>query len=573
MNFIDRSSSTIACVIECLKQIDAIIKSNGFSEFSRKFEDSIGSLAFLKPTDPSLKLLWILIGGDLDEGSNTVFRYLEPDSTEFESCNLSSLSIGNINAAGDATFLRRYVSAYSMLLDIALAKVEGNPLDPTDKELQLIRQFIDDPRELVLLGEYNTSTDSFSHSNQIPPQGQVEPRRTGPLFPGELTLRLLIPVVQAQIENDLINAGVISEKKSHSYEDRPKRIVLRRSDFEQFVFKVCFYENIMRNIYQNGATDDYRSSPSSVETANHQVDLSSISSDILDDTTAGNIPQFVPSPAVIPAGLQYVQEGVDGLKFCLANSNVAVQSFFNHLPITGHDGNEIYLNDDSMLVTPFDESLYCQIVIENHRYALAELYDQREEEAVARGERFKKWGKIGIIFTLNPLLPFLAYNLGKASTQRGSRLEELIPDPKLEFQKDRNSFLAMTQASGVLPRLRRLIFHKIDGPNGVYYRIIPAVITNDSVIPCQVFSFNSTCFLRPVSAGIDADQSNYNARRIHRQYCHPRLGGASSDTGERILIRGKDIDDQRFKIFQFSSDTRDLAYFYVDYQADPSHVF
>lgn len=287
----------------------------------------------------------------------------------------------------------------------------------------------------------------------------------------------------------------------------------------------------------------------------------------------GELPQLVPSKAEIPLGLQCVPEGIEGLKVCLANSRAAIQSFFNTLPVAGVDGNEVYLNDDSMLVSPFDELLYCQIVKENHKYALAELYDQRSDVAEERGQRFKRWGILGGIFLINPLVPFMAYAQGRASAPRGSRLEELIPDPQLQFLQDRNSFLAMTQASGVLPRLRRLIFHKVTGPNGFYYRIVPAVITQDFVIPCQVFSFNASCFLRPVSAGIESVQDNYDARRIHRQYYHPRVGGASTDTGERILVKGKDIDDQRYKVFQFSSDTRDLTYFYVDYPADPSHVF
>lgn len=291
------------------------------------------------------------------------------------------------------------------------------------------------------------------------------------------------------------------------------------------------------------------------------------------NTESGHLPQLVPSNAEIPVGLQYVPDGIEGLKFCLANTNAAVQSFFNVLPIVGLAGNEVYLNDDSMLISPFDEVLYCQIIKENHKYSLAELYDQRADEIEKRGQRFKKWGTLGGIFLLSPLLPFIAYNQGKSSAPRGSRLDEIIPDPQLQFLQDRNSFLAMTKASGVLPRLRRMIFHKVDGPNGTYYRVIPAVVTQDSVIPCQVFSFNSTCFLRPVSAGIESDQKNYDSRRIHKQYYHLRLGGTSTDTGERLLIKGKDMDDQRFKVFRFSSDTRDLTYFYVDYPADPSHVF
>lgn len=291
------------------------------------------------------------------------------------------------------------------------------------------------------------------------------------------------------------------------------------------------------------------------------------------DVHSGAIPELTPSNADIPLGVECLVNGIDGLKYCLAKPNIAIQSFFNNLPVVGCTDSDIYLNDETMLVSPFDELLYCQVIKENHKYALAELYDQRAEVAEKRGQRFKHWGTLGGIFLLNPLVPFMAYNLGKAGASRGSRLEELIPDPQLLFLQDRNSFLAMTQAGGVLPRLRRIIFHKILGPRGTYYRIIPAVITQDAVIPCQVFNIDTSYVLRPISAGIESDQLNYNARRMHRQYYHLRLDGSSKDTGESILIKGADIEDQNFKVFKFSSATRDLNYFYIDYPTDISHVF
>ena len=105
-----------------------MINSSGLAEFSDKYYKSSGYPCFWE-TDPSLELLWILVGGSLDKTTNTVFRYLEPDSVDSETCRLSSLTLGSVYAAGEPTLLQRYVLGYSKLLDIAIASKEGKTID------------------------------------------------------------------------------------------------------------------------------------------------------------------------------------------------------------------------------------------------------------------------------------------------------------------------------------------------------------------------------------------------------------------------------------------------------------
>ena len=89
----------------------------------------------------------------------------------------------------------------------------------------------------------------------------------------------------------------------------------------------------------------------------------------------------------------------------------------------------------------------------------------------------------------------------------------------------------------------------------------------------QLFSFNDTNFYRPIAAGIEASQPNYNAAKLWRNYYHLRGDGASIDTGFKLNVVGAEIDNHKYKLYKFKSESRDLEYLYIDYQTDPSHVF
>jgi hypothetical protein len=299
-------------------------------------------------------------------------------------------------------------------------------------------------------------------------------------------------------------------------------------------------------------------------------------SELYTSSEGGDLPAFRPSKAAVPLSIDSSGDTLKDLLECARDKKLC-QSFWSDLSVVSGECSDpaspIVLRDEILHVPPFDETLYCQLVLENHRYSLAELYDNDQAAADARASRAMKWGSLYGMFTLNPLVPFIASSQARASAPRHKKIEELIPDPRLMFLQDHYSLLAMTQAGNPLPRMRRLILHLFSMGDQISLRILPAILTHDSVIPCQVFSCAANYFMRPVCAGILHEQGNYNARHIHRQYYHLRADGCFVDTGIRALVKGADIDAHRYKLFKYISDTRELEYFYVDYQTEPSHVF
>jgi hypothetical protein len=298
--------------------------------------------------------------------------------------------------------------------------------------------------------------------------------------------------------------------------------------------------------------------------------------DLYEHTSSSGPPYLRPSAACVPRTISRSNDTFADLLKCIKNAD-HIQSFWSDLSITyaGQTGesSSVIIRDETLHVPPFDESLYCQIVIENHRFSMAELADQEQKEADMRASRAFMWGSLYGLFTLNPLVPFFFSNQARVNAPRHMKIEELIPDPKLLFMQDHYSLLSMVQAGTPLPRMRRLILHPIISGDQVYVRVLPAVLTHDSVMPCQVFSFGKNYFMRPICAGMSPEQPNYHARQIHRQYYHLRLDGGFVDTGTRIEVKGVDIDTHRYKLFKFTCDTRELEYYYIDYATEPGHVF
>ena len=66
--------------------------------------------------------------------------------------------------------------------------------------------------------------------------------------------------------------------------------------------------------------------------------------------------------------------------------------------------------------------------------------------------------------------------------------------------------------------------------------------------------------------------SNQNIK-FAAQLCHLRADGRQEDTGERINVCGVDIDLERYKLYKFTSNSKELEYYYIDYPTEPGHVF
>ena len=123
------------------------------------------------------------------------------------------------------------------------------------------------------------------------------------------------------------------------------------------------------------------------------------------------------------------------------------------------------------------------------------------------------------------------------------------------------------------PRLRRLIFDRQLSSDGkVYFRLLPAIVTADSVYPIQLFKVdNSTYFYRPMAAGIDREQANYDAIKIQRKYFHIRAEGEVSQTNLNLKVYGRDIEEYNAKVYRFSGQS--LDYYYIDFKIQPGCVF
>ena len=291
------------------------------------------------------------------------------------------------------------------------------------------------------------------------------------------------------------------------------------------------------------------------------------------------LPTFIPSLANHPEGFEdHKNNNILNLKYALYNHSSSIQSFFNDLDLISISDNIFSINDDVLNLPPFDEAVYCQIVREMHRFSLAELRDKHEEQSNARSKfGLIAGGLLGILMR-NPFAPFfgaqMGSNVGKSVGAKSNKIKEFLPDPNLLFFKDNYSYLSIGRSQ--TPKTRRIIFAPLKGENGnLYFRIIPAIVTLDYILPMQIFKIGiNEYYLRPIGAGIDRHQKNYDAIKIHRKYYHQRIGdGISKDTEERIKVVGPDIEDIHYKLYSYQSDSQDLSYLYFDYIKQPGHVY
>ena len=289
---------------------------------------------------------------------------------------------------------------------------------------------------------------------------------------------------------------------------------------------------------------------------------------VVADTT----PQFQPSIASIPNGFESAGSHEADLLLCLASNALDIQSFFNDLNIFDSQ-NSIFVSDDILSLPCFDESLYCNIVKQMHRYTLAELADNKDQLAKENAGLGAMVGSLVGLMTGNIFAPFLGHSVGKNLTDQGAKISDFLPDPLLLFYQDINSYLSWSRGQVSSPKLRRLILDRQTNHDGtVFFRAIPAFVTADSIFPIQLFkSGDSTYFYRPFSAGIERNQVNYDATKIQRKYFHTRLDGEISRSDIMISIRGSDIEPSEQNVYRFTGPS--LDYFYVDFQIQPGFVF
>lgn len=285
---------------------------------------------------------------------------------------------------------------------------------------------------------------------------------------------------------------------------------------------------------------------------------------------SGSIPQFTPSSACEPAGFSPRETEEADLIYALANSKTSFQTFCNDLNVISPCG----IDDDVVSIPSFDEALYCALVREMHRYSLAEIADNQSELAKKNAGLGAMVGSLLGLISGNIFAPFLGHAYGKNNSDRGKRVEEYLPDPNLLFYQDENSYLSWSKAQVVSPRLRRLILdRRVKSDGNIFFRIVPAIVTADSVFPIQLFKVDSsTYFYRPFSAGIERNQANYDAKKIQRKYFHIRNEGVMHRTEIPIDIFGRDIEEKYPSLF-YRFKGQGLDYFYIDFKLQPGSVF
>ena len=291
-----------------------------------------------------------------------------------------------------------------------------------------------------------------------------------------------------------------------------------------------------------------------------------------------NIPTFIPSKAEIPEGFEDIGSTIENFKNALINPTSSFQTFFNDLDFITNEGESNFINDEVLNTPPFDESVYCALIKEMHRYSLAELKDKNEENSSIKSKFGAIAGGLLGVLARNPLAPFMGINIGSSFAKIGvnklTKVEEILPDPNLQFLNDNYSFLSIGRSQ--MPKTRRVIFAPLkNDQNKIYFRIIPAIVTLDFVLPMQVFKIGlKEYYLRPIGAGIERNQTNYDSVKMHRKYYHSRVGdGITNDTGERVTIIGPDIENIDFKLYYYESDSQNLNYLYFDYIKQPGFVY
>jgi hypothetical protein len=287
----------------------------------------------------------------------------------------------------------------------------------------------------------------------------------------------------------------------------------------------------------------------------------------------GSLPTFIPSVAAAPDSFKTLGTYELDLKYAIDNSPHYFQSFFNDLyPVTAAG-----IDDDILSAHCFDEGLYAALVKEMHRYTLAEVTANQDEIASKNAGLGAMVGSFLGLITGNIFAPFLGHSYGKNMADRSRRIEEFLPDPNLLFSQDPNSFISWSRGQVSAPRLRRLIFDRhVTAEDQVFFRLVPAIVTGDSVYPIQLFKINSsTYFYRPFAAGIgDADgrkQANYDAIKVQRKYFHIRAEGATEQSPISLRVHGDDIEEYQVKLFRFIGQS--LDYFYADFKIQPGSVF
>ena len=296
-----------------------------------------------------------------------------------------------------------------------------------------------------------------------------------------------------------------------------------------------------------------------------------------DSDDLNKIPQFQPSAAIIPEGYNSTGSEIDDLKFALNNPTISIRSFFNDLEFL-RDG---IWSEETLFCKAFNEILYSKMIIEFHRYSLAQLSDMKAEE-LKKAER--KGAGIGGLFGMvssggafAPLTAVLGANIGKMyvnNIDRQKPIKNYLPDPMLLFSKDEGSFTSLkNRYSNVFPKRRICIRKKIHENNKIYWECFPMIIFSNWVTPAQIFKLENEYYLRPISANLTKNDSvklGYNPIKMRRSFSYvPNSADIASITEVfSTKIIGETIEKAPTIYKLKLKDDSSFTHYYFDYAND-----
>ncbi len=315
------------------------------------------------------------------------------------------------------------------------------------------------------------------------------------------------------------------------------------------------------------------------------------SSDSISDNRSGNIvaqqavakdykktPQFIPSKAIIPYGFPSAGDIRQELSFALNNPEVGIRSFFNDLTILE---NGVW-SESALYVPAFNESLYCKLVIEYHRYSITDLRNTKQELMKNNEKKGLGIGALLGVMAGGIMAPFgamMGSNLGKIATNLGNNdtlIQEYLPDPHLLFLRDEGSFTHIQDAFRSATVKRRVCLRRVQKVDGlIYFDVFPMILMESQATPAQVFKWEGAYFMRPISAGLNdsgidyESKLGYNPVKYRKSYAyHPRFDLKPAAELLVTKIIGETVEKEPVVFSTELREDRSFNHCYFDYSKD-----
>ena len=292
------------------------------------------------------------------------------------------------------------------------------------------------------------------------------------------------------------------------------------------------------------------------------------------------VPIFTPSKADIPEGYKSTNNDIDDIKFALKNPEISFRSFFNDLPIIE---NEAWI--EKTLFTPaFNETLYCKMVLEYHRFSINDLRSKKDE--LTKNAEKKGAGIGGLIGIMagGIMAPFMALMGANAARMASNNLdprkpiEDYLPDPSMLFLRDEGTFTNLKNIYSTPNTKRRICMRKCKGRNeNIYWDLFPMILFSNWASPAQVFKWQGMHYMRPISAGLYlndtsslTDSLGYDPLKYRRSnsYDPTRAGLSQCKSVMSTKIIGPHIEKEPIIFSASLRDDKSFDHYYFDYSTD-----